>query len=72
MDAASRKRSDTWRNVGFALATIAIIAGMACLFTGHGVIGTLVLALAGMGVGALLPPGTTSTSDGHGASDSTD
>jgi len=72
MDAASRKRSDAWRNVGFALATLAIIAGIACLFTGHGVIGALVLAVSGMGVGMLLPPGTTSTSDGHGASDSTD
>jgi hypothetical protein len=72
MDATSRNKSGAWRNAGFALATVAIVAGMACLFTDHGVIGTLVLALAGMGVGALLPPGTTSTSDGHGASDSTD
>jgi len=72
MDAASRKHSETWRSVGFALATLAIIAGIACLFTGHGVIGALVLAVSGMGVGMLLPPGTTSTSDGHGASDSTD
>jgi hypothetical protein len=72
MDEARRGKTSAWRNAGFALATLAIVAGIAALVLGHGVVGTSLLVGGGVTVGLLLPAGLTSTSDVHGGSDSTD
>jgi hypothetical protein len=60
------------RGAGFAIATAMVVAGLVVVVLGHGIVGTLLLLGGGVAIGALLPPGTGSTSDTHGASDSTD
>jgi hypothetical protein len=55
-----------------ALAAVAVLAALACLWFGHGLVATLLFVAGGIGFGIALPPEATSTSDTHGASDSTD
>ena len=54
------------------LALVAIVAGLALIWFGHGLIATALLCAGGMAIGLCLPSGLASSSDSHGASDSTD
>jgi hypothetical protein len=60
------------KNVYWSLATIALLAGLVCIFLGQGFLGTCLLVGGGIAIGLLMDPSGPDSADIEGASGSTD